>query len=307
MKIKEEVENAPMYMSRTSDSIGSFIHHDIDDYIRLICRKIKERCSTARELMFMLRKMKNSEENRINKSQFRHTLVKFGIILPPSIFDPIFNIFDDDRSGSIEIDEFTSHIMNEQLDNVKPHNHKGKSLRLKSACRSSVAPNDDEEYNSSLIRPTTVNTKRKGSSLKPLKNVMPGSFMLFGGNIEGVERRFKELLRRGDGFRMLQENVEQGNRLTASVHSTVLYSMINKYCGSISKLDFRLMLAKFKVDELNRVDWQRFLDVYDPRKIGPPTTKLDPFDRPKKTRGGSRNSFKPVQKTISMGKFCGFA
>ena len=131
--------------------------------------------------------------------------------------------------------------------------------------------------------------------------------MLFGGNLEGVERRFRDQLRQGNGFRLLKEQVEQGNPLTAAVHSNLLYTLLYKYCGAISKLDFRLMLAKFKVDDQNRIDWQHFLDVYDPHKIGPPTTKLPAFDRQKKTRGASRTSFKPMQKSLSMGQFCGYA
>lgn len=312
MKLREEVENAPMYMSRTSDSIGSFVYNDINDYIRLICRRVKERCSTARELMFMIRKMKNSDENRITKSQFRHTLVKFGVILPTQIFDPIFNIFDDDRSGSIEIDEFVSHVMNEQLDNVKPQHSRKGALRLKTAAKiseSSLSNSATENPSTSLAlnRPMTV-TKRKGSSLKPLVNVQPGSFMLFGGNVEAVERRFRDALRQGEGFRLLREQIEQGNPAIAAVHSNVLYSLLYKHCGAISKLDYRLMLAKFKVDDQNRVDWLHFVDTFDPHKIGPPTTRLPAFDRSSKmTRGGSRNSFKPVQKTMSMGAFCGYA
>merc|ERR1711916_214094 len=167
--------------------------------------------------MFMLRKMKNSEENRINKAQFRHTLVKFGVILPTSIFEPIFNIFDDDRSGSIEIDEFVSHVMNEQLDNVKPQRHKGsKTTGLQLSPKSKLPVSSDPEGTSLVINRPATTTKRKGSSLKPLVDVQPGSFMLFGGNMEGVERRFRDQLRQGDGFRLLKEQVEQGNPLTAA-------------------------------------------------------------------------------------------
>ena len=146
----------------------------------------------------MIRKMKNSEENRITKSQFRHTLVKFGVTLPTQIFDPIFNIFDDDRSGSIEIDEFVSHVMNEQLDNVRPQHSRKGALRLKTAAKISESTNATENpAQSSPNRPMTV-TKRKGSSLKPLVNVQPGSFLLFGGSVEAVEE-ISRCLAKGKG------------------------------------------------------------------------------------------------------------
>lgn len=135
--------------------------------------------------MFFIRKFKNSDAPRVNKAEFRHTLVKFGIILPVLIFDSIFNKFDADRSGTIEVDEFVVSVMNEKLDDVS---------RNRGILRSGTAA-------SMMLteRPRTV-AVRKGSSLKPIQGVQDGSFMLFGATFSSVERKFREALRQGSGF-----------------------------------------------------------------------------------------------------------
>lgn len=44
-----------------------------------------------------------------------YTLIKFGVILPQPLVDRIFNVFDSDRSGTMDFDEFAMWIMNSEF------------------------------------------------------------------------------------------------------------------------------------------------------------------------------------------------
>lgn len=79
----------------------------------LIRTKIQQRCATTRDLIQQIRKTKLGNESKITPSEFRFILIKFGIILTQTIVDRIFNIFDADRSGTMDYDEFCCWIMNE--------------------------------------------------------------------------------------------------------------------------------------------------------------------------------------------------
>ena len=48
-------------------------------------------------------------------NEFRYTLIKFGVILPQPLVDRIFNVFDSDRSGTMDFDEFAMWIMNSEF------------------------------------------------------------------------------------------------------------------------------------------------------------------------------------------------
>lgn len=43
--------------------------------------------------MLFIRMYKNSNNNRVNLQEFRHTLVKFGVMLPFHTVDAIFKIY----------------------------------------------------------------------------------------------------------------------------------------------------------------------------------------------------------------------
>lgn len=64
--------------------------------------------------MLFVRMYKSSDNNRVNMSEFRYILVKFGVILPMSTVEAVFRIYDHDNSGSIDFDEFGSWIMNSE-------------------------------------------------------------------------------------------------------------------------------------------------------------------------------------------------
>ncbi len=104
-----------VWMSRTSDVFGSHLKTDLDSYLTLIRRKIQEKCATTMELITQIRRFKIGESGHVTPNEFRFTLIKFGIILPQPLVDRIFNVFDSDRSGTMDFDEFAMWIMNSEF------------------------------------------------------------------------------------------------------------------------------------------------------------------------------------------------
>src|SRR5690349_5580851 len=104
-----------VWMTRTSDIIGSHLRKDMESYLTLIRRKIQEKCSTTQELITQIRKTKVGEGSFVTPNEFRFTLIKFGLIFPQSLVDRIFAVFDSDRSGTMDFDEFAMWIMNSEF------------------------------------------------------------------------------------------------------------------------------------------------------------------------------------------------
>lgn len=98
--------------TRTSDTLGSCYKTDIDSYLKLIVRKITEKYKTNVELMSAIRRVKLSENSYVTPNEFRYTLIKFGVTLSQQIVEAVFNVFDSDRSGTMDFDEFAYWIMN---------------------------------------------------------------------------------------------------------------------------------------------------------------------------------------------------
>ena len=103
------------WFSRTSDVHGSHLKTDLDSYLALIRRKIQEKCATTMELITQIRRNKIGESGHVTPNEFRFTLIKFGIIFPQPLVDKIFNVFDSDRSGTMDFDEFAMWIMNSEF------------------------------------------------------------------------------------------------------------------------------------------------------------------------------------------------
>eukprot|EP01035_Chromulina_nebulosa_P041940 gene41940-56796_t len=103
------------WMERTSDVYGSYEKTDLESYLTLIRRKIQEKCTTCVDLITMIRKHKISESKMVTPNEFRFTLIKFGITLAQPLVDRIFNVFDSDRSGTMDFDEFATWIMNSEF------------------------------------------------------------------------------------------------------------------------------------------------------------------------------------------------
>ena len=46
--------------------------------------------------MLFIRMYKSSDNNRVNLQEFRHTLIKFGVMLPFAIVEAVFKIYGTD-------------------------------------------------------------------------------------------------------------------------------------------------------------------------------------------------------------------
>jgi len=103
------------WMSRTSDTLGDFTKTGIDSYLALIRRNIQQRCNTIQDLMQTIRINKTNNSKHVTPVEFRHTLIKFGVTLPQPLVDNIFRVFDTDRSGTMDFDEFAMWIMNSEF------------------------------------------------------------------------------------------------------------------------------------------------------------------------------------------------
>lgn len=114
-KNSKTVKSRITWMSRTSDIVGSHMNTDLDSYLTLIRRKIQEKMSTTVELITQIRRFKVGETSHVTPNEFRYTLIKFGIILPQPLVDKIFSVFDSDRSGTMDFDEFAMWIMNSEF------------------------------------------------------------------------------------------------------------------------------------------------------------------------------------------------
>jgi Ca2+-binding EF-hand superfamily protein len=103
------------WMSRTSDVVGSFHTSTPEACTALIRRKIQERCGNTQELMSAIRRLKTGNTGHVTPNEFRLTLLKFGIVVPQHQLEHVFNLFDSDRSGTIDFDEFAMWIMNSEF------------------------------------------------------------------------------------------------------------------------------------------------------------------------------------------------
>ena len=125
------------WMSRTSDIVGSHLKTDIESYLSLIRRKIQEKCATTQDLIYQIRRNKIGEGGHVTPNEFRYTLIKFGVILSQPLVDRIFTVFDSDRSGTMDFDEFAMWIMNSEFKPVT------KNRRAPSGLLEPIIPHND--------------------------------------------------------------------------------------------------------------------------------------------------------------------
>lgn len=126
LKSKTTAERV-VWMTRTSDVLGSHHQTDLDSYLTLIRRKIQEKCATTQELIYQIRRTKIGDGGHVTPNEFRFTLIKFGVILPQALVDRIFAVFDSDRSGTMDFDEFAMWIMNSEF---RPKYNDGSEVKV---------------------------------------------------------------------------------------------------------------------------------------------------------------------------------
>ena len=116
-----------MFTKTTSEAIGSFTHSDLDSYLDIVRRKIQEKCGSIQELMATIRRLKIGEGSTVTPVEFRFLLTKFGLVFPSELVNRIFVVFDSDRSGTMDFDEFAMWIMNSEFQPSTKPQKKGPS------------------------------------------------------------------------------------------------------------------------------------------------------------------------------------
>ena len=115
-KGESTVSDRVMFTATTSEVFGSFTKSDLESQLSLIRRKVQEKCGSIQELMAQVRRTKVGEGNSVTPIEFRYTLAKFGIIMNQTEVSRVFNVFDSDRSGTMDFDEFAMWIMNRYVE-----------------------------------------------------------------------------------------------------------------------------------------------------------------------------------------------
>ena len=117
---KTNTSDRVMFTQTTSEVFGSFTKSDLETHLSLIRRKVQEKCGSIQELMAQVRRTKVGEGNSVTPVEFRYTLAKFGIIMSQAEVTRVFNVFDSDRSGTMDFDEFAMWIMNSEFQPKAP-------------------------------------------------------------------------------------------------------------------------------------------------------------------------------------------
>lgn len=207
----------------------------------------------------------------VTPTEFRYLLLKFGLVLPQEQVDIIFTKFDNDRSGTIDVNEFGDFVMHSDF------KIKGKIDKK---------PNDFSPLPLALsLSPTGRKQSIRPADLDQDPNLSSGS------SLRLVNERFKSAMQLNQRYMELKRALkpyEAANK--GFVEPAALFGSINKYCFPLSINDFRLILSLQKLDADNRVDISNFLDMYNPfsAAVYPSESK------------------KTLYKTVSVGKFVGF-
>lgn len=109
------MSSKPNFFVTAASVHGDFMKTDMESYLALIRRKIQQKCATTQDLIQSIRRNKIGDSGHVTPNEFRFTLIKFGVILSQPLVDKIFCVFDSDRSGTMDFDEFAMWIMNSEF------------------------------------------------------------------------------------------------------------------------------------------------------------------------------------------------
>ena len=103
------------FYSPVSAIVGSHLKTDLESCLALVRRKVAEKFGTTLELITHIRRNRFGDSGHVTPNEFRYTLIKLGVQVPAPMADEVFKIFDSDRSGSINFDEFATWVMNSEF------------------------------------------------------------------------------------------------------------------------------------------------------------------------------------------------
>lgn len=105
----------PDFFVTTAGVHGGFMKNDMQTHLSQIRRMVQQKCQTTQDLIQSIRRNKIGDSGHVTPNEFRFTLIKFGVIMPQPLVDKIFMVFDEDRSGTMDFDEFAKWIMNAEF------------------------------------------------------------------------------------------------------------------------------------------------------------------------------------------------
>ena len=183
-------------------------------------------------------------------------LIKFGVLLSVEVSNLIFQIFDSDRSGTIDFDEFAFWIINSDF----------KRLDAKIRSRFGVRQHHSKIKNSEQPKKTQNVNINSDMNLKPIKlSEEELSLLDRSSSTLGAKRRGRECLR--SNFKSLTEYIEKLLKDSSSNRIKIEYLLaaINKFCLPLSNSDFYSMIQDFYKNEYNEILWSQFKAEYDPQ------------------------------------------
>lgn len=229
-----------VWMTRTSDVFGSHLNTDLEGYLTLIRRKIQEKCSSTQELIYHIRRTKIGDGAHVTPNEFRFTLIKFGVILPQPLVDRIFAVFDSDRSGTMDFDEFAMWIMNSEFRPALKDGANNSALPPEEVLRRKIKEHIDRNPNSFAMMKNQVSFSEFLSDLQRLhlEGVTDRDFralyLMFdksaGGTIDA--QRIKHWIKTGVITNVTPESADS---VTAD-NIPRLQECITKVCGRNTKL-----------------------------------------------------------------------
>ena len=233
--------------------------------------------ATTSQLIQFTRKFRISDQNLVTPTEFRYLLLKFGVALPQEQVDIIFNKFDSDRSGTIDVNEFGDYIINSDF--------KIKDVKQKKAI-------NGMKTNYPLEDTTPLPLVVRKKSIRPA-NLEADPELEHGTSVQVINSRFKQAMKQNQGYMLLKKALKPFSLLNKGfVETPTLHTLINSHCVPLSMNDFRLILSLHRLDASNRVDIEFFLDMYNPFAAAQAALAVQ--------------SKKKLYKTVSVGQFVGF-
>ena len=296
-------KNTPNFMARNSEDYGSFSElanrgttTKLVNRLRLVEKKITDRVKTTSELINAVRRHRSSSGKYVTPSDFHKVLVKLGIYMSQKESNVIFQKFDNDRSGTIDPEEFATWIMSSDfVKEVKTvsrfakhdagytmfefekdpkfmkatHNHKNgdhpgtiawqrKQAKIATLEARKVRMAANEEASKQRVSTSGILLRQK-EILENQKGVLR-----LGTTFSSAQRRLQEALRQS--YAGLEKSaVKFTNKNDGFILHTDLYSAINCHT-SFSSTDFEMILTTLRRNDMGLIECKSFEEIYDPFK-----------------------------------------